>query len=224
MISREMYSRTQSLDLRTAMAAALCRRLQSGTFPGAGGQGTMQMEAAYQEWPSFGDEVVTPSCCVLPDGEGQDVEARLTPSLLEDTWETKGEPGYGLYVLSDYECEFVVKIRAATAAERSAVISYVEQLFVQDPDILIAPVGGNRYGMLARMDEYYQRDCRFGLLGTTVIDDQESAMREQRDAQFRIEAQAQKVRVGIVQPFTLRVTVNPDNPLAPIPDPTNLLV
>lgn len=224
MISKEMYSRTQTLDLRTAMAAALCRQLQSSTFPGAGGEGQLRIEVAYQEWPSFGDEVVTPAACVLPDGEGQDVEARLTPTLLEDTWEVRGEPGWGLYVLSDYECEFVVKIRAATSAERSAVIAYVEQLLVQDADILIAPVGGNRYGMLTRMDEYYQRDCRFGLLGTTVIDDQESAMREQRDAQFRISAQAQKVRVGMVQPFTLRVTVQSDLPLPPIPDPTNLLV
>jgi hypothetical protein len=214
MISRQQFSKTQSLDLRTAMAAALCRKLQSELFPGPGGIGTTRLEVAYQEWPSFGDEVVTPAACVLPDGEGRDVEARLTPSLLEDTWENEGEPGYGLYVLSDYECEFLVKIRAATSAERSAVIAGVEQMFVQDPDILIAPVGGNRYGMLARMDEYYQRECRFGLLGTTVIDDQGTAMREQRDAQFRIQAQAQKVRVGLVQPFTVRVFTDIDSPLA----------
>jgi hypothetical protein len=221
MLRKSEFSRTQTLDLRTSMAAALVRLLQGTVFPGPGGQGAIRIETAFQEWPSYPDEYVGPAAVILP-GEGKDVEARLVPNLLEDTWEPLGFPGWGLYVLSDYESEFTVKVRAASAAERDALVAGIEQLFVQDAEqMLIAPDKGNRYGLLLDMPEYFQSQARFGLKSTTVLDDEESAMREQREVAFIVSGQAKKLRVGLVQPFTLKITVDPD--ATDIVDPDNQL-
>ncbi len=215
---KSLFPRTQTLDIRTAMAAALVRMLMAQRFPGPGGEGTIQLATGYKEWPSYPDEYVSPSACVLP-GEGQMVEARLVPNLLEDTWWPRpGRPGWGLYVLSDYETEFRILVRAASNAERDALTAGIEQLFVQDQDqMLIAPDRGNRYGVLVDMPEYFGAPARFGLKAVGMQDEGESAMREQRETVFTVMAQGKQLRVGLVQPFTVRVTVDPDDPLTTAP-------
>jgi hypothetical protein len=221
MLRKEEFSRQQSMGLRESMAAALVRLLQSTTFIGPLGRGVIKLETAFMEWPSYPDEYMGPAACVLP-GEGKDVEGRLLPNLLEDTWEPKGQPGWGLYVLGEYESEFTIRVRAASAVERDAIIAGVEQLFVQDPgQMLIAPDKGNRYGTLLDLPEYFQSQARFGLKSTTVLDDEESAMREQREVAFIVSGQAKKLRVGLVQPFTLKLKVDPDATY--IVDPDNQL-
>lgn len=218
MVDVSQYPRKQTLDLRSAMSAALVRLLQDAKFPGPGGYGTIQLAVAYAEWPSTPDEYVGPAAVVLP-GEGRDVDGQFTPSLLEDTWWPQGQPGWGLYKLSDYEVSFEVKIRAAAAAERGALIAGIEQLFVQDPQqMLIAPDKGNRYGTLLDLPEYFGSQARFGLQTTSVLDDEESASMEQREAIFTIQAQSKKLRVGLVQPFTVKLIVDPD--LASFTPPT----
>lgn len=209
------FSRQQTLDLRTSMAVALVRLLQDAVFQGPGGQGTIQLTTAYQEWPSVQDEYVGPAACVLP-GEGRDIEGRLIPTLLEETWEPKGFPGWGLYVLSDYESDFQVKVRAASSAERDALIAGMENLFVQEPsDMLIAPAKGNRYGVLLDLPEYFQSQARFGLRATEVLDQEELAMREQREVTFTVMGQAHKLRIGLVQPFTVKVVLQDDAEIPP---------
>jgi hypothetical protein len=216
-IRKDQFSRKQTMDLRLAMASALVRFLQGMTFEGPGGYGIIQLETGFAEWPSVPDEYVGPACAVLP-GLGTDIEGRLIPTLIEDTWEPRGQPGWGLYVLSDYEVEFKVRIRAASAAERDALIMGIEQAFVQEPnDMLIAPEKGNRYGTLLDLPEYFASQARFGLKETNVLDDPDSAMAEQREAEFTVMGQAKKMRVGLVQPFTVKVVVDPDDPLPPAP-------
>jgi hypothetical protein len=216
-IDKSLYSRKQTMDLRLAMASALVRFLQGMVFEGPGGYGTIQLETGFAEWPSVPDEYVGAACAVMP-GIGTDIEGRLIPTLLEDTWEPAGFPGWGLYVLSDYEVEFKVRVRAASAAERGALVMGIEQAFVQDStQMLIAPDKGNRYGTLLDLPEYFGSQARYGLKETAILDDPDTAMAEQREAEFTVMAQAKKLRVGLVQPFTVKVTVDPDDALPAAP-------
>lgn len=215
---KSTFSRQQTLGLRDSMAAALVRLLQDATFQAPGGFGTMKLAVAYTEWPSAPDEYISPAACILP-GEGRDVDGHLMPVLLEDTWEPQGLPGWGLYVLGDYEADFDIVVRAASAAERSAVIAGIEQVFVQDPEqMLIAPDKNNRYGLLLDLPEYFQSQARFGLRSTRVLDDEETSKMEQREVTFTVTAQAKKLRIGLVQPFTLRLIVDPDASCLTQPD------
>jgi len=210
LMPKNQFSRQQTLGLRESMASALVRLLQAAVFPGPGGYGSIRLEVAYAEWPSAPDEYISPAACVLP-GEGRDVEGHFMPVLLEDTWEPAGFPGWGLYVLGDYEADFEIKVRAASVAERNALIAGIEQIFVQDPDqMLIAPAKNNRYGCLLDMPEYFESQARFGLRSTRVLDDEESAMAEQREVTFTVSGQAKKLRIGLVQPFVLKMVINPD--------------
>jgi hypothetical protein len=215
------FSRKQTLGLRESMAAALVRFLQDARFPGPGGFGVIQLAVAYAEWPSATDEYVSPAACVLP-GEGRDVDGHLMPTLLEDTWEPQGRPGWGLYVLGDYETDFDIRMRAASVAERNALIAGFEQAFVQDPEqMLIAPDKNNRYGMLLDLPEYFSSQARFGLRSTRVLDDEESSHMEAREVNFTVSAQAKKLRIGLVQPFTIKLVVDPDATIVD-PDPNQL--
>ena len=208
---KSAYSRKQTLGLSDAMAAALVRMLEDAVFPGPGGYGQIKLAVAYAEWPSAPDEYISPAACILPGNAGEDVDGHLMPTLLEDTWEPQGRPGWGLYVLSDYEQDFEIRVRAASTAERAALVAGIEQMFVQDPDqMLIAPQKGNRYGVLVDLPEYFGSQARFGLQFTRVLDDEEASMVEAREVNFTVKAQSKKLRVGLVQPFTVHIEVDPD--------------
>lgn len=210
MMDISQFSRTQTLDLRLALAAALARHLADQTF-NAGGR-SFGFAEVYDEWPRWTDSYVAPAAVVLPDEEITYADARLTPTLLEDTWEPQdstgtplGLPGWGLYELADGELDLQVNVRAPTGGERTAIVKGIETSFV--PTRVTSDYGeGARYGILLDLPEYFGLQGRFSLQSTRVLDDPEATTRNQREAIMVVRAQAPQVKVGIVQPFKLRVT------------------
>ena len=194
------FSRKASIGVRNALALALARLVQDMTFPGSQAQ---SFAVVYDEWPDFLDTGVFPAACILP-GEFRYADSQMTPRLLEDTWEPKGMPGWGLQKTAELQTEFQLVIRTNLAGERAQLMQAVEDLF-QPQDNLMDQTGP-RYGLVVPLPEYYGVNGRFALLSGAVIDNEDTAMREKRDAAFTISASAPKVQVAPVWPMALQVT------------------
>ena len=187
------YRHTASLDVRGALAMALRRHVEGLTFAGSQAQ---QFAEVFEEWPSFNDSEVPPVACVLP-GDFKYGDAHMTPRLLEDTWEPKGMPGWALLKTAELMCEFQLVLRTNLPAERPVLMRAIEESFQHDTD--------QRYGIIVDLPEYYQLTGRFVLLSGSVIDNEDTAMREKRDAAFTISATAPKVQVVPVWPMALSI-------------------
>jgi hypothetical protein len=194
------FSRKASIGVRNALAVALGRLVQNVTFPGSQAQG---FAAVFDEWPDFLDTGVFPAACILP-GEFRYADSQLTPRLLEDTWEPKGMPGWGLQKTAELQTEFQLVVRTNLPGERAQLMQAIEDLF-QPVDNLMDQTGP-RYGLVVPLPEYYNLNGRFALLAGAVIDNEDTAMREKRDAAFTISASAPKVQVVPVWPMALKVT------------------
>lgn len=210
MMDRAQFSRTQTLDLRLSLAAALAEHLRGMTF-NAGGR-ALQFARVYDEWPAWQNDFVSPAAVVLPDEELTYADARLTPTLLEETWEPQdstGKPiglaGWGLYQLADGEVDLSVNVRAPTPGERTAIVRGIEEAFVS-PNATGDYREGARYGILLPLPTYYGLAGRFSLQMLRELDDADTVARKQREVIFVVRAQAPQVKVGVVQPFKLRIT------------------
>lgn len=213
-ISRAQYSRTATRDVRSAMAAVMRRHLEDLRFFNSGGQ--FRFAEVFEEWPSYMNRYVAPSACVLPSS-WKYVDWADTPTLMEDTWEVKGEPGFGLYKLSEVDLELELSIRTNNTVEREQIILGVEESFVA-PGLLMNEAAGPRYGVILVMPDYYGLQARYSIMESRIIDDEERAHREQRDVVFRISAQAAQVKVGPVFPLNLKIDYRcPCDCLDPIP-------
>lgn len=198
-LTPEQYSRSQTVDLETALSLAVLRAIDQ-EYPGPGGIGKIRFAALFEDWPSFEDSAIFPTAAVLPTSDLTYGPSHPTPKLLEDTWEKQGEPGLGLYELSEAEREFEIQFRGATTAERNAVLAGLQAAFVA-PEILMSPPFGSRYGILETMPEYWGLTARFTLMSSRKLDDQDTAAKNIAEGLIRVRAQAQHVRLGIVQPF-----------------------
>jgi hypothetical protein len=205
MIRIEDFSRKATSSAREAMAITLANRLAELEFRDPGGS-VFRFASVFYDWPSYSSKYVPPSACVLP-GSWVYANALMTPTLCEDTWEPKGESGFGLYKLSELEVEFEVSLRTDSTAQRDTILLGLESAF-QPAGLLMTDPQGSRYGLLLPMPEYYGMQARFALQGARVIDDEERAMREQRDAVVVISGQAAQVVVGPVFPLGLTVRLN----------------
>ena len=173
---------------------ALRRHIEGLTFAGSQAQ---QFAEVFDEWPSFNDSEVPPVACVLP-GDFTYGDAHMTPRLLEDTWEPKGMPGWCLYKTAELTCEFQLVLRTNLPAERPLLMRAIEESFQNGTD--------ERYGIIVDLPEYYQLTGRYVLKSGSVIDNEDAAMREKRDAMFMISATAPKVQVVPAWPMALSVT------------------
>lgn len=208
---REQYSRSADLDLETAMAKALNDTINRD-YAGAGGKGTVRFAQMFNDWPSFEENFVSPNAAVLPDGELLYGPSHLVPSLIEETWEPKGEAGFGLYVLSEATKEFLVTVRSSNQEERNALKAGVETAFVA-PEVNIAPRLGERYGVVVDMPGYWGLPVMLKLLGSRKLDGADNAAKNINEAEFRISAQARHVVLGPVVPFSVKIQrfdVGPD--------------
>lgn len=204
-MTRERYSRKQTLDVKTAMATALTRLLAAETFPGPRGQGKVRFLKVFAEWPTSNDVATLPAAGILSsDDTVRYAPARLTPSLMEDTWEPAGRRGLGLYKLSEAECEFKVETRARTQLERSALVAGVEALLFA-PGVLNNREEGARYGRVAAMPEYWGLPVRFALRDKVTGDDAAGAKSGRWEATFSVLAQAPHVRLDVVSPFRVKI-------------------
>lgn len=209
------FSRTATTDLRSAMAEALADYLRD-TLVFDAGAGVRKLERVFDDWPSYLDRYVPPSACVLP-GAWVYSDPYLVPSLMEDTWEPQqdgkptGERGFGLYKVAEMDVTLEASFRTNTTEERKAILLAGESLF-RDPDLLMNEAKGARNAVLLEMPQYYGVCARFALVGGRVIDDEDRAMRENRDAVLTIKAEATQVVVGPVAPLnvTVRQIVGPE--------------
>ena len=205
------FSRKASIGVRNALAVALGRLVSSLTFPGSQAQ---TFAAVYDEWPDFLDTGVFPAACILP-GEFRYADSQMTPRLLEDTWEPKGMPGWGLQKTAELQTEFQLVIRTNLTGERAQLMQAIEDLF--QPVDNTMDLTGPRYGLVVPLPEYYNLNGRFALLAGAVIDNEDTAMREKRDAAFTISASAPKVQVAPVWPMAVGVVTKLFGPIGQSP-------
>jgi hypothetical protein len=205
------FSRRASIGVRNALAVALGRLVQGLTFPGSQAQSFAEV---HDEWPSFLETGVFPAACILP-GEFRYADSQLTPRLLEDTWEPKGMPGWGLQKTAELQTEFQLVIRTNLPGERPQLMQAIEDLF--QPVDNRMDQEGPRYGLVVPLPEYYDLKGRFALLSGAVIDNEDTAMREKRDAAFTISASAPKVQVVPVWPMAVGVVTKLFGPIGKPP-------
>ena len=210
-INPSTFSRKQTLDLRSAMVAAIAKRLKAAVFPTKSGGPTVKFAQVFEHWPDYTQKYVATTAAVMPAQWPYDA-ARLTPSLIEETWEPRGKVGLGLYALADISADFEIYLRSPSDFERSVFIAGLEQLWVAD-EVLMDPVAGARYGVVIEMPEYWGVCAGFALKSVRVLDDENKAMREHREAIVTLTGQATQVKLAPVRPMTLKIKVNPD--LAP---------
>jgi len=195
-MAKDEFSRTATMDVRGAMAATLARYIAGLKFDTLDGGPDLQFAEVFDEWPSYLDRAVPPSGCVLPSSWKYGA-AVLTPVLIEDTWEPKGEPGWGLWKTAEAEVEFELSFRTTSAVERGKLILGIEDAFQstsQEANRVVLP-----------LPDYYGLDARYSLLSARVIDSEDQAIREQRDAVMTISAQADKVVLRPVFPMSLTI-------------------
>lgn len=213
------YSRVATRDVRSAMAAALADKLAQLEFYNPN---PFRFHAVFDEWPRYMDKFLSPSACVLP-GSWRYADALMTPTLCEDTIEplnpdgTMAGAGFALYKLSEVEVDLEVSLRASSTAEREAIILGMEQTF-RAPNLLMDEAAGPRYGVVLPLPDYFGVSARFALMGARVIDDEDRAMREQRDAVFTVSAQAPQVTVGPVFPLNMKTRLVVGQPTDPALD------
>jgi hypothetical protein len=193
------------------MALALSRHLATLQFTGPTG-GFFPFSQVFDEWPTFGDKFIPPAACVTPTPWRYD-EARMVPRLLTETWEPSvedvltgfrtGTAGFGLYVTADIDASWDVTIRCVNAAQREAVIQGMETSFVPLDGDLFRNI--SRYGVLLPLPEYYGMQARFALQGARVVDDEERAMRNHREAVLTFTGQTRQVVVGPVRPLNITI-------------------
>jgi len=186
------------------MAMSLANHIASLEWQAPGG-GMTHFAEVFETWPAFIDRFVSPSACVLP-GDWKYGDSAFSPKLLEDTWENPGEPGFALYKVSEIECDLEISMRASSPAECEAAIRGVEEAF-QNPGFLMDDPQGAQYGRWLTLPEYFGVPVRFALKGGRVIDNEDTAMREQRNAVITVMAQAPQVIVGPVYPLAANVVV-----------------
>ena len=197
-MTKEEYPRKATRDVRNAAALALSRHLMGLTWEGTEHQ---RFTEVFDEWPAFLNRYQPPAACVLP---ATWTYGSWEYTLLEETWEPKGLPGFGLYKTNELECEMEVSIRTTSAAEREVIVLALEDAF-QDPQMLMSQKRGPRNSIILPMPEYYGLPARFSLQRGRTIDDPDSAMRERRDAVLTVSVQASKVKVGPVYPMALHM-------------------
>ena len=201
----QQYSRKQTLDLETAMGAAVLRAIDR-EYPGPGGEKTIRFRQLFEDWPAFEDNHVGPAAVVLPGNDITYGPTHPTPKLLEETWETPGQAGLGLYELSEATREFDVQFRAATTAERNALKAGLESLFAT----IGPPPDGTFNGLQVALTEYWGLTGYVSLLRSRKLDDQETVAKNINEGRITVTVTAPLVALRPVQPFRVRIKLYVD--------------
>jgi hypothetical protein len=189
------------------MALALARKLRAAVFPRPSG-GQLRFAEVFESWPDYTQRFVPPAACVLPGSWPYDA-ARMTPTLLEDTWEPHGDVGFGLYKTADISADFEINIRATSDAERAVLLAGLEDIWVAD-EVLMDHISGARYGVLIEMTEYWGVCAGFALKSARVVDNEDMAIRNHREAIITVTGQAPQVKLAPVRPLKLTVRIDSD--------------
>jgi hypothetical protein len=246
-LSKYPYRKTR--DARSAMAEALRDYVKRQTFSLPKTTQAFQFAAVYENWASFSDTASTsggklPAAAVLPDRPIYD-NSSMTPRMLEESW-SGGDPslcrdgrklypngdgsgdGFALVTLAELTVPFVLLVRASSNPMRKAIVSKLEDLFLEDgtllpdvaslnpkipvssPETLDAEVNPVRYGRLIEVPSYYSRKARFTLQSQQLLDTETAAIENRWLAQFEIEGQIQVCVLRRVRAMKPRVQIVAD--------------
>lgn len=238
------YRLRKTRDARSAMAEALRAFLKRQSFALPKTTEPFQLAAVYDTWATFQDKASTaggllPAAAVLPDRPIYEADA-LTPRMLEWSWsggdpclrESSGRPtypigdgsgdGYALFDIAELSVPFVLLVRASTIPMRKAVVSRLEELFVEDgslldpnqlsdlaqpsppepPEEIARPI---RYGRLLKLESYYGLTARYSLESQQLLDSETNAAQNRWLAQMEIQAHGKVVVVRRVRAMRPRV-------------------
>lgn len=207
------YPGQKKRDLRAAMAETLANYIAGMVFGPPYAAIEFQLAKVYYEWAVFEKNALTgdgllPAAAVLPD-EAQDEDSQLAPKLLEDTWETNGIDGLGLYKISEKVVPMMVVIRAQSKPERQAILSTIEDSFIR--------AGGNdreqpvAYGIHLEMPSYYNRKARYTLLRHRLLDQATNTSASRYLVQVEFLVQASHVVLRRVPAMDVRITAVVDD-------------
>ena len=215
-------------DLRSAMAKELARYLETLAYTFPATRTPRKLAAVYDEWASFEQRALSaggalPAAAVLPDRALPDADA-FVPRLLEETW-SGGDPnaldpigakqfpigdgtldGFGLWAVAEKVVPFLVLVRAASEPQRQAIVSALEDAFVEVPD----PGSGKtqvRWGIVTTMPDYYGRAVRFTLKAHQLLDSESTAKENRWMVQVELQAEAKQVLLARVPAMDARVLV-----------------
>ncbi len=207
------YPYRKRRDLRSSMAETLANFVAGLEFGAPFSSTPFKLRKTYFEWAEFEQRALTsegllPAAAILPD-RAQEEDSQLSPSMIEDTWVSDGINGFALFKLSEKVVPFFMVVRAASKPQRQAIISTIEDAFVE-VNALNRPTPLT-YGRLLTMDSYYQRKARFTHLSNQIFDQDASAKESRYLVQFEILAQAPHVVLRRVPAMDPRVNVVVDN-------------
>lgn len=203
MMVRENYSRRATLDVRDACAMALQRVLEAIDVVLDGERVTFT--AVYDQWPTADDQYVPPVACVLPPDNWKYDDGLFTPTCLEDTWEHDATTGWALYKTAEMIDTFTVGLRTTSSAMRSLLKLALENSF-QASGVLMDQSKGPHYGIVVDLPEYWGLKAQAWLIDGSNSDNEDSAMRNQREATFSVRMQCSKVQLGPCNPATMTIT------------------
>lgn len=199
-VDRARYARKATTDLETAMAEAVLRAVDVDHV-GPGGRDIIRFRELFSDWPSFEDQVATPSICVVPGADILYGPSHPTPRLLEDTWQK--DVALGLYELKEGQIEFDVEFRGGNTEERNALKASLETCFATIGSA--RPGGGTFNARVVEMPEYWGLGCTMTLVSSMKLDDAETAKKGIAEGRMVVRASAPLVRLDVVQPFRVRI-------------------
>lgn len=243
------YPLRKTRDVRSAMAEALAALVRGVSFSLPKSTTPFSFAAVYDTWATFQNTATSaggklPAAAVLPDRPVYEA-ASLTPRMIDDTWSggpvvtpaeiqagaaptlgTGAGDGFALFAIAEVVVPFVLVVRGSSIPIRKAIVSQLEDLFVEDqslpdpssvnprtlpktggpgiepPDASVQPV---RYGRLLTLPSYYNRKARFTLLSQQILDSEESALGNRWLAQFEIQGHCQVVVLRRVKAMSPRL-------------------
>jgi hypothetical protein len=180
-----------------------------------------------------------PAAAILPD-RPTFVPSCLTPSFLDETW-SGGDPtllnpdgsqqyplgdasgrGFGLFKVSEIDVPIVVLFRAVNKPQRRAIMRTLEQAFVDSVGIdhtterlpmgvAEALVSPPHYGRFLKLTRYYNRQCRFVLQASQLLDSEALAGANRWIGQLEISANTSVCVLRRVRGMTPQVRLTLDD-------------
>jgi hypothetical protein len=204
-----LYPLRKTRDVRSAMTHALASYVAGLEFALPRTSTPFKFAAVYDSWAEFHDRAMSaggklPAAAILPDRLTH-VGSSTAPRMLEWSW-SGGDPaacssggrllyphgdgsgnGFALFARDEVQANFVLLVRGRTIAQRKAIVSVLEDSFVEDSSeadpsavhpltvdrsLLGQPI---REGRLLTLSSYYDLPARFSLRAETILDSEMSA-------------------------------------------------
>lgn len=247
------YPLKKTTDCRSAMAETLRDYVAGLEFSAPRTTKKFRMEAVFDTWSDFSQRAMSaggklPAAAALPDRPVYE-DSSFGPRSIEDTW-SGGDPnllkadgvtkrfpigtgngdGFILVEVAQMMVPFVLVVRAKNKPQRKAIVSILEESFIEagthldtqggrTPDVSLINRNAQpevdrqpiRYGRLLGMPQYFNRKARFTLQSQQLLDSESTSSENRWLAQFEITGHAQVCAVRRVVGMNPRVEIVVDD-------------